>query len=104
MFEVAVSMQIISLLTCMSNIYIEHAKSIKYADPFHYEGIVGVWDLLWKPCTSSPLNHIIPVDREDGIRGLVPKYKLGLYVPHNNESFKALPAATFSCTSCAVRL
>lgn len=41
-FEVAVSMQIISLLTCVSNVYIEHAKSIKYADLFRYEGIVRV--------------------------------------------------------------
>jgi hypothetical protein len=83
----------------MSNIYIEDAKSNKNVDLDYYEDFVGECDLLWKPCKSSPLNHIIPVDREDGIRGLVPKYKFGRYVPHNNESFKALPAATFSCTS-----
>jgi hypothetical protein len=46
MFEVAVSVQIVSLFACMSDIYIENANSIKYVDLYIFEVIVGECDLL----------------------------------------------------------
>lgn len=57
--------------------------------------------LVCGPVRSSTLVQRSPVIRLWGMRGRTPKYKLGLYGPHSNESLEArdVSAASVCCSS-----
>ena len=49
--------------------------------------------------TLSALDHIKPMSNEFGIRGRIPRYKLGRYGPHSNDALFASPPGSAKITA-----
>ena len=54
--------------------------------------------------TLSALDHIKPMSNEFGIRGRIPRYKLGRYGPHSNDALFASPPGSAEITALNMQI